>query len=191
MITEKQFKESAKALNVPVATIKAVADIEGGWDGFLSNGQPIILFEPHVFFKQLKAAGIDPKNYTNGNEDILYPVWGSKPYGKSSQQHDRLARAVKINRIAALSSASWGAFQIMGYNYKLAGFPAVQPFVNAMYESSDKHLEAFVNYITNTFLDDELRAKDWKGFSRGYNGAQYYKNQYDIKLKKAYEKYSL
>ncbi len=189
MISEKQFKDSAKALNVEVATIKAVAEIEGGNSGFLATGEPVILFEPHIFWKQLKSKGIDPNKHVKGNEDILYPIWGTTPYGKSSQQHERLARASKINRDAALKSASWGVFQIMGFNFKLAGYNTLQAFINDMYLNSDKHLEAFVTYVANTFLDDELRAKDFKSFARQYNGSAYYKNQYDIKLKKAYEKY--
>lgn len=190
MITEKQFKESAIILGVKVAAVKAVAEVESGGEGFLTTKEPTILFEPHVFWKELRKLGINPNNHTSGNEDILYPVWGSKPYGKYSQQHSRLARATKINRAAALKSASWGKFQILGANYKLAGFVSLQDFINAMYKSEDAHLMAFTNFIQQTFLDDELRALDWKGFARGYNGPLYYKNNYHGKLAVAYKKYS-
>lgn len=189
MITEQQYKNSAKALNVPVATIKAVAEVESGGDGFLTTNVPKILFEPHIFWKKLREAGVDPNTYTKGNADILYPKWGSKPYGKNSQQHDRLQRATKINREAALESASWGKFQIMGFNWKLCGYKTLQEFINAMYTNEDHHLEAFSNYIKNTFLDDELRNRDWRAFARQYNGPLYWKNKYDEKLKKAYDKY--
>lgn len=189
MISEKQYSDSAKILNAEVAALKAVAEVESGGDGFISPGIPKILFEPHVFWKELRKLGIDPSTI-KGADDILYPTWGSKPYGKVSQQHERLNRAVLINRDAALKSASWGKFQILGNNYKLAGFGTVQDFVNAMYKSEDEHLAAFVSFIKNTFLDDELRAKDWAGFARGYNGSLYWKNQYDKKLAAAYKKYS-
>lgn len=188
MISEKQYADSAKLLNAEVPALKAVAEVESGGDGFLSTGEPKILFEPHVFWKELRKLGIDPATI-HGAEDILYPKWGTKPYGKVSQQHERMGRAVLINRDAALKAASWGKFQILGLNYKLAGFGTVQDFVNAMYKGEDEQLAAFVSFIKNTFLDDELRSKDWAGFARGYNGALYFKNNYDKKLAAAYTKF--
>lgn len=184
MITEKQFKDSAAKLTVETAAIKAVSKIEGGGIGLL-NGSPIILFEPHVFYKLQREASLTPII-----SDICYPVWGSKPYPKGqAAQWERMEQATKINRNIALQSASWGMFQCMGYNYKLTGCKTLQEFVNAMYESEDKQLELFVNYILNTHLDDELRNKDWKGFARQYNGKYYFKNSYDLKLKNAYESF--
>jgi hypothetical protein len=191
MITEKAYREAAEKLSTEVAVVKAVAEVESGGNGFLSSGEPKILFEPHVFWKELRRVGIDPKIHIKGNEDILYPVWKTKPYGPTSHQHSRLERATKIHRDAALKSASWGRFQIMGYNYKLAGYPTLQDFINAMYKSEDDHLNAFLNYIRNTFLDDELREKDWKGLALGYNGKYYYINNYDKKLAAAYKKFKL
>lgn len=190
MITEQQYKASASELNVDVAAVKAVADVESGGEGFFSVGVPKILFEPHVFWKELRRVGIDPHQHVLGNDDILYPIQGTKPYGKFSQQHSRLERAAKIHREAALKSASWGKFQIMGYNYQLAGYTTLQDFINAMYKSEDEHLKAFVSYIKSRFLDDELKAKDWKAFARQYNGSLYWKNKYDTKLAAAYKKYS-
>ncbi len=190
MITEKKFSESASRLGCDLAAIKAVAEVESGGNGFLSTGEPTILFEPHLFWQQLIKVGINPKLYVKGNEDILYPVWKSGHYGKVSEQHNRLERASKINREAALKSASWGKFQILGKNHRLAGYEQLQDFINAMYKSEDEHLTAFVGFVQNNFLADELREHDWKGFAYGYNGAAYRKNKYDEKLAAAYKKYS-
>lgn len=189
MISECQYELSAKTLNVDVAAIKAVAEVESNGGGFFADGKPVVLFEPHIFWKELRKRGFKPENYAKTYSDILYPVWGSKPYGKISEQHRRLDKAGKIDRDSALCSASWGKFQIMGFNWKKCGCNSLQEFVNAMYESEDSHLLLFTNYIKNSYLDDELRNKDWKGFARGYNGALYWKNAYDTKLKNAYNKY--
>jgi hypothetical protein len=184
-ITDKQFRASAKVLGVEVAAIKAVAKVEGGGTGIIA-GKPVILFEPHIFYKLQRQAGIKPVI-----SKICYPIWKTYPYPKGQQaQWDRMDQASKINRSIALQSASWGLFQIMGYHFKTTGCKTLQQFINAMHESEDKHLELFVNYINNSNLDDELRLKDWKGFARQYNGALYYKNAYDTKLKKAYESFS-
>ena len=190
MLSEQAFIDAAKELGVEVATIKAVAEVESSGSGFLPSGEPKILFEPHIFWKELRKRNINPNDFLPLNEDILYPTWGAKPYGKTSEQHGRLQKAIKINSEAALRSASWGKFQIMGFNHLQCGFNLLQSFINAMYRDEDSHLLAFTHYIQQTHLDDELRAKDWKGFARGYNGALYYKNKYDTKLEAAYKKYS-
>lgn len=189
MITEQQFAASAALLKIEVAAIKAVAEVESSGEGFLSDGKPKILFEPHIFWKQLRTKGIDPNLFMEENPDILYPTWKSGAYGPVSKQHDRLERASKINREAALLSASWGRFQIMGFNWKLCGSASLQDFINDMFKDEDSQLKCFTNYIKSTFLDDELRNHDWAGFARGYNGPQYVKNRYDVKLRTAFQKY--
>jgi len=94
-----------------------------------------------------------------------------------------------INKDAALSSASWGKFQIMGFNHGLAGFPELGNFIAAMHIDEDQHLLAFVNFVKNKNLVDELQRKDWAGFALGYNGAGYKANKYDEKLQAAYNKF--
>ena len=184
MITEKAFNDSASLLGVEPAVIKAVAEVESSGEGFLASGFPKILFEPHVFWKELIKRNIIPVL-----SDIAYPKWGSKPYGRNSEQPARLERAIAINKDAALSSASWGKFQIMGFNYELAGFATLDAFVAAMHIDEDQHLHAFVNFVKNKNLVDELQRKDWVGFALGYNGAGYKTNEYDKKLAAAYNKF--
>lgn len=192
MITEQAYIDSAKRIGCKVAAVKAVSSVESRGSGFLADGKtPMILFEPHIFWKELRKRGIDPNTVVKGNEDILYPTWRPGAYGPVSKQHERMGRAAKINRDAALASASWGLFQILGNNFKEAGYNTLQDFINDMYRSEDDHLEAFTGYVINTHLDDELRELDWKGFARGYNGPAYTKNQYDIKLGRAYQKFSI
>lgn len=189
MITESQYVKCAGLLNVQPAVIKAVAEVESNGEGFLKDGKPKILFEPHIFWKQLRMRNIKPESHTNGNNDILYPIWQPGKYGPVSKQHDRLNRAIKIHREAALSSASWGKFQIMGFNFNRCNCASLDDFITSMSISEDEHLNMFTCYIKKTFLDDELRALDWKGFARAYNGKFYWKNNYDKKLQAAYLKH--
>lgn len=184
MITENQFALSAKRIGCEIAAIKAVAEVESKGGGFLPSGEVLILFEPHIFWKQLRLKNITPKV-----SDICYPKWNTKPYGKISEQHNRLKEAVKIDREAALLSASWGSFQIMGFNYKTCGCQTIQEFINKMSKDEDSQLELFTNYIINSYLDDELQNLDWKSFAYSYNGPSYMKNNYDKKLKAAYERF--
>ena len=179
-ISEDSFNKSAKKIGCKISVIKAVDKVESKGSGYLPNGEVKILFEPHVFWKYLKKAGITPKQ-----SDICYPIWGTLPYGKESEQHAKLQKAVKVNRDVALMSASWGRFQIMGFNYEECGCKTIQEFINKMMESEESQLELFVAYIINSNLDDELIAKDFAAFARQYNGPLYYKNKYEEKLKAA------
>ncbi|MBS1611810.1 MAG: N-acetylmuramidase family protein [Bacteroidetes bacterium] len=190
MITEEQFMEAAQLLKCEPAAIKAINSVEAGGNGFRKDGKPKILFEGHIFWKQLLAVNIDPVKKTEGNEDILYPTWvisKVRPF-YALDQYDRLERAKRIHTDAALKSASWGAFQIMGFNFAKCGFKSVQDFVSAQ-TVEYQQLKAFCNYIKSVHLDVNLQQLDWRGFARSYNGPDYTQNHYDIKLQKAYEKF--
>lgn len=84
----------------------------------------------------------------------------------------------------------------MGFNYKAAGFPSVKDFVLAMYESEGMHLMAFCEFVNNTSFAGEslanyLKRKDWAMFAKGYNGAGYAENQYDVRLAESYRKFQV
>ncbi len=185
MPTEQAFQNAAKQLGCEVASIKAVAEVESAGGGMLPDGKPKILFEPHIFWRELVERGIKPIQ-----SDICYPKWQTGKYGPVSAQHGRLERAAAINRDAALESCSWGMFQIMGFNWARCGVNSLQDFVNAMYKGEDAQLQIFVNYIIKAGLADEIRDKRWAAFARQYNGAGYAANKYDTKLAAAYKKHS-
>ncbi len=180
-INEKDFKDAATKIGCSVAAIKAVAEVESKQSGFDEKDQPVILFERHVFSAKTNHL------FDQSNPNVSNPTPGG--YGPSNKQHARLAEAVKLNREAALMSASWGKFQIMGFNFALCGFNSLQDFINAMYSSERAHLMAFVNYVIESSLGDELRDKRWADFAKRYNGPTYKKNKYDEKLAAAYLKY--
>lgn len=192
MISEQKYIDSASILKIDIATIKAVAQVESGGAGFLPSGEPVILFEPHIFWKQLVKRGISPEQFLSVHPDykpILYKKWGEYPYGKSSEQHKRLQRAATIDRIAALESASWGKFQIMGYHWSSLGYTSLQEFINAAYKDEDSQLDIFVRFIQAFRLESFLRVHDWAGFALRYNGKGFKKNRYDEKLEAAYHIY--
>lgn len=188
MISSQQFTDSATLLNCEDACIRAVAEVEGGGVGFTTfdgEKRPIILFEPHIFYRELKAKGITPVE-----SEICYPKWGEHPYPPGQKaQYDRLDHAAKIDREASLKSCSWGMFQILGGNYKSCGCDTLQEFINAMYKSEDEHLRLFCNLIRNWGLDKALQSKDWIAFAKAYNGPAYEKNRYHFRLNTAYIKY--
>ncbi len=204
-LCENDFIEAANLLGCEVAAIKAVIEVEtGNRGGFLLNKDinpllqnpdgyskyPVILFEGHIFYKQLKNKGIDPEKFMNTDTaDILYKSWTKAYYGSKWKEYDRLDRACQIDNEAALLSCSYGLGQIMGFNYKACGYGSIFGFTEAMSESEGKQLLAFCNFIkSNKKLLDSLRNKDWKVFAYNYNGPEYTKNSYDKKLNQAYIK---
>ncbi len=189
-LTESDFKHAAGLLGVEVAAVKAVLEVEtGNKGGFLAVGKPTILFEGHIFWRQLKSRGINPVKYQKGNEDILYPKWTKVHYQGGMKEYGRLERARLIHREAADSSASWGLAQMMGFNYQMCGCKTVNDFVEQMMESEGKQLELFVRFIKGNRWDAYLRNLDWKEFARHYNGSGYAQNHYDKRLETAYAKY--
>ena len=193
-LSEQDLKLAAENLNCELAAIKAVSLVESGKTGFLPSGRPKILFEGHFFYRfasKYGKAAIIAKEYPS----ICYPQWTTKYYLGNEREYDRLRAAIdackkhNIPESAALRSASWGKYQIMGDNFQRAGFDTVHSFVEAMFLSEKEHLNAFCAYIKNSFLDDELRALKFAAFAYGYNGAGYKKNQYDKKMIAAYNNF--
>lgn len=178
-LTEQDFESAAATLGCSVAVIKAVCQVEAPRGGFLPSGEPTILFERHQFSKR-----------TGRKFDISHPhISNPKPGGYKGGQteHDRLAEACALNREAALESASWGKFQIMGFNYAPAGFGSLQAFINAMYQSEGRQLDAFVSFIQHEGLASFLRERRWADFARRYNGPNYAINSYDTKMAAAHK----
>lgn len=187
---ENDFETLAQRIGVEPAAVRAVAEVETkGRGGFLPDARAVILFEGHVFWQRLKLYGLNPVDYMRGNEDILHLEWTRRHYRGGVREYERLARAMKINKQAALESASWGVFQIMGFNHKLCGCDTVQEFVDRMNKNSGEQLSLWCEFMKNTGLAHCLRHHKWSLFSLRYNGKGYKVNKYDKRLKEAYEKY--
>lgn len=188
------YSKAAQLLNVEVAAVKAVASVESNGGGFIKDPEtgknvPKILFERHIMFRRLR----DYTPIKSADMAAKYPDivnLNSGGYKGGIAEHERLQRAVQIDRTTALESASWGAFQIMGYHWSYLGYPSVQAFINDMYTEQGQ-LDAFVKFIkADSRLVKALKGKDWTTFARLYNGPSYQKNSYDIKMRQAYERFS-
>lgn len=180
--TNEAYAAAAWMLMAEPRSLQAVGTVEAGpLGGFLPDDRPVVLFERHLFSRLTHG------KFDHDHPDLSNPVAGG--YGPGGRfQHERLAAAAVLDRDAALKSASWGLFQILGLNHELAGFPELQRFINAMYRSVDDHLRALVMFIRyDARLVDAIRAKDWVTFARIYNGPQFQRNQYAEKLAAAYE----
>lgn len=175
--------DAADALGCAIEAIEAVANVEAGQHGgFLENGEPLILFERHVFYRLVRAKhGRETAElWRKAVPDVCNPKRGG--YGPVSKQHSRLRVATKLDRELALRSASWGLFQILGDNCERCGL-TLQAFINAAFRSEAEHLRLFVAFIlADKRLVQALRARDWATFARVYNGPKYRENKYDLRM---------
>lgn len=189
-IGEPDFDAAAKRLQCDGAAVRAVYEVESGGSGFMGL-KPLILFEGHVFWQRLQAHGQDPRSLCHGNEDILYEKWNTAFYKRGLAEWTRLERAITLHREAALESASWGLFQIMGHHWKSLGYESLDQFITAMESHEREQLEAFCRFVErNSFkgkkLVQYLREHDWTGFAEGYNGSGYRRNGYDERLARSW-----
>lgn len=176
------FQNASAQLGCEVAAIQAVVSVEAPRGPFDDDGHPTLLFERHLFHR-----------FTSGRFDMVAPnLSAATPggYGKYSEQYGRLATAYLLSPADALRSASWGMFQILGDNHVEAGFSTVQEFAAAMCRSEADQFAAFVHFIAgNNLLKNALSSKDWVAFAQHYNGPGYTINQYDQKLRAAYQQH--
>jgi hypothetical protein len=190
---------AAERLGVPLAAIYAVNEVESKGKGLLDNGKPVILFERHIMYRQLatsRNAGDDTAELkrhadqlATANPALVNPKPGG--YIGGSAEHQRLAMARLIDDTAALESASWGAFQIMGFHWERLGYASVQAFVAAMSAGESQQFDAFTRFIeTDPALHKALKARKWAEFAKLYNGPDYLRNLYDTKLQRAYERHA-
>lgn len=178
-LTDQDFEDAAASLGCPVKYIKAVAQVEAPKGGFLPDGRATLLFEAHIFSKQTGH------RFDAGYPQISSRTWNRTLYKGGAAEYDRQALAAALDRRAALRSASYGKFQIMGFNHAAAGYDTVDAFVLAMGLSEKHHLDAFVAFLKSQKLDAPLREGRWADFARKFNGPGFAENQYDVKLAKA------
>jgi hypothetical protein len=185
------YAAAAAALGpgVQVAMIRAFAEVEsGGKSGFGPSGLPIIAFEGHIFRK-----------YTNGAYDKTNPILSyryRKKAGPEWQTNNKnqntawqtLRTAMSLDQRAALMSCSWGMFQVMGFNFRMCGYPDVDAFVDKMKAGQQGQVDAFVGFCKATKgLPQALSAKNFVMCATLYNGPDY--GDYPSRIEKAFKKF--
>lgn len=182
--TREKAVEIAVKLGCDSATILAVADVESNGRHDLPDGRPQILFEAHWFSKLTKG------RYDASYPSISSPVWNRALYRGGAAEWPRLEAAMRLDRDAALQSASWGLFQIMGFNYKACGFDSVTDFVEFIKGPDDSDMEAFCNFVrANPKILKAMQERDWKTFALHYNGPGAVA-AYSAKMADAYAKFT-
>lgn len=164
--------------------LHAFLEVEAAGSGFDSQGRPKMLFEPHVFYRNLSGA----KRDLAVKMGLAYKSWGAKPYPRDS--YPRLTQAMSIDETAALKAASWGLGQILGENHKMVGYATPQAMVTAFMADEENHVDAIVEFLIANKIDDDLRAHRWDKVASVYNGPGYKKHNYHGRMAAAYAKWA-
>lgn len=159
---------AANVFKIELAALRAVMSVESRNSGFDARRRPVILFEPHIFYREL-ADNLREVAVARG---LAYPNWkgpGSYPSG-SDAQYKRLSEAIKISEESAYRSVSMGIGQVLGRNFRAAGCSSAKQMFEQAMDSESNQLNHMLKFIASRGLDDELRRHDWHGFAAGYNG---------------------
>jgi hypothetical protein len=177
-VTEAEIEAIAARLGCGLKQIRAVSMVESGGAAFDRQGRPKILFERHLFHR-----------LTNG-EFSVSSFSNPKAGGYADDSWQKLALAACKNPKAAFSAASWGKFQVMGLHWAALEYPSALDMAYSAVTGEAAHYEMLARYIERNGLrpalaklsTDPLSCRD---FARGYNGPDYSRNDYDVKLARA------
>ena len=173
----------SKELDVDPDVLWAIVSIESTGAFEIGGGKIPILLERHKVYKFYKEKhGRDRARILyKEHPDICNPNSGG--YGRYRDQYKRLAKAIRFagGEIAHLST-SFGAFQIMGFNYVDCGFDSASEMSDAFHANPEKEqIKGFLTFCKNYRKGELLQAMKEKNFHRVaylYNGSGYKKNKY-------------
>lgn len=190
-LRESNYVAAAQKAQIETNVVKTVTRVEAKQFGFANDGSIVALFERHIFYRQLKVKKGEAfaRATMIKYPDICNTTTGGYVGGKAELK--RLDKAKAIDEECALLSASYGLFQIMGFNFKQAGFNSVQGYYSAVCKSEAYQLDAFINYLlldTDKSMLNALRKKDFTSFAKEYNGPGYrnHSEPYDDKMRRIY-----
>jgi hypothetical protein len=183
-LTQAAFDDAIKRLQCDQPALWAILSVETRGFGFLPDRRPKILYERHIFASRTKH------KFDAATPDISSSSPGG--YIGGAAEFDRLARAIQLDRKAALESASWGLGQVMGFNAASLGYANVETMVSQFVGDENAQLDGAVRFLLNNpALHDALKAHAWARVAFFYNGEGFAKNAYDSKLANAHALYSV
>lgn len=186
-MTEEDYQAAADRLGVAVAAVKAVAEVEASGATFWQiNGEtlPPIRLEAHWFGK------LSGYRFNDSHPHISSRGWNKAlAAGTHAGAWAQYREAAELNESAAIQACSWGAFQVMGFNWKGLGYDSPQALRDSM-STEGGQLESFARYIYATpAAHDALQRLDWHAFEIAYNGGGF-NGAYARKMADAYARHA-
>lgn len=180
--------EAARAIGIDTAVLLAFLEVEAAGRGFDSQNRPKMLFEPHVFWRNLAGTLRDAAAAAG----LAYAKW-RRDYPADS--YPRLSKAIAIAREPGFRSGSYGLPQILGENAGDAGFVSAEAMFSAFKQGEREQLLGMVTLLKAWGLANHLTGKDfskpesWVPAVSRYNGKGYAANNYHVKAAAAFVKH--
>jgi hypothetical protein len=178
-----------------VNLLKAIIEIESKGSAFDSQLHATVRFECHVFNRNidLKIQSLGDPTGDLARKKVPCTIDPGKTFSTNPLETNKQAflHALNIDRAIAISSTSFGIGQIMGFNYKEAGFNNLDDFYKAMNTSEEEQIRAMINFIlSKPGLAAEFKSENprFEYIARVYNGEKYIENDYHTKLNVAYNR---
>lgn len=186
-IEGEDYAIQSARLDVAEIWISVVFAVESRNGGFNTDGTVKILLERHKVYHTAKAAGFEMKLLaTRLGMELMHDKPGGYKGGIAewwrlrevviafAEQCGDFDKALEL----ALQNISMGRPQIMGFNYRLAGYDTARLMMEDFACDEDNHLEAFCTFNERTGLVAHLRAASTarnpyehvKQYALGYNG---------------------
>lgn len=147
----EDFTRAADSLGCSVEALRAVWEVEAAGRPFRVDGSLERRFEPHKLATPIGT-------------------WRTSLALSAAEREHQFAAAFVRDPEDALRATSWGAPQIMGFNFEAAAFASPARMVEDMADDEGAQLHAFVALVRAWRLDGALRAHDWARFAARYNG---------------------
>jgi N-acetylmuramidase-like protein/SH3 domain-containing protein len=175
------IRAGAAELGIDPATLVAVLGIESGGVMFI-NGRLSIRFENHIFFGQWGKNHPDvfnqhfqfnPAQNWTGHQwrPALDQPWRAQHTGDPNEEWLSFNFACTLDDTVAKLSISMGGPQIMGFNYRMLGYPSVQALFDDFSKGERNQVMALINFIrVSPNRIHALQTGDTTAFAREYNG---------------------
>ena len=185
--TEVDYQAAAARLAAPVANVKAIADVESAGETFwIIDGRQLapVRLEAHWFGR------LTDYRFNASRPDLSSTDWNPALAAKTrGGAWAQVRAAMALDKAAAEQATSWGAFQIMGFNWSALHYASIDAFVAAMQTDSGQ-LGAFIRFIeADPPLRTSLANSAWRDVENRYNGGGF-NGAYAAKLEVAAEHYA-
>lgn len=186
---EAEVRRVAAERDLDAAALLAIVEVESGGQALVEIGgrpMPLILFEYHVFYRQLRPAA----RAAAMGAGLATPRWGQRPYPRTQRErYALLARAKLIDREAAYAACSWGVGQVLGENARWLGYESAEALADEACAGVAGQVRLMLRFIDRRGLGPALAGRDWVRFAEGYNGPQQARHDYAGRMAAAYARW--
>ncbi|WP_127489372.1 N-acetylmuramidase domain-containing protein [Paenibacillus ehimensis] len=189
------IQTNAQELGVDANVLAAVILVESSGSGFV-DGKLKIRFENHQFvdragYKELFTWSSEARWKGHKFRESVKHEWKMVHTGSQMGEYAAFEFAKKLKESAAYEAISMGMGQIMGFNYKQAGYHSAREMFDDFNRGHEQQINGMIHFMrgyNGGKLLKALKNNDLRSFVTQYNGSGQV-DAYTEKMEKAMETY--